>query len=284
MYCGAYLHYQQHRDKPSFYAALLFGLIGIFFKDITVVLFVAPPAVVLIAGSLGLVEGRPSWRDNTQAQWAEAYRLELRLCSLALIFLLAYVVLSLLPSSFANDGSYNKNKGFLFAPDWRFWFLVIFCSVRFGGISLGRSSVNLLDGLNLAALSYAASLLLLVGFESHEYPTLPVQWVTVLDLGIVWAHWISPVLQQRSSARWAGALGSAIVLGSIGIDHLHHHNFAASVSKIKVRQQSWLEAYNAIDAISTPMRTRGETINLIYIKILSIYKYVGYRSCNNWMN
>lgn len=138
--------------------------------------------------------------------------------------------------------------------------------MRVGAISLRRSSVNMLDGLNLAALSYAASLLLLVGFESHEYLTLPVQWVTVLDLGIVWARWISPVLQQRSSARWAGALGSAIVLGSIGIDHLHHHSYTASVSKIKVRQRSWLEAYNAIDVISAPMRTKGETINLIYIK------------------
>ncbi len=266
LYCSVYLHHHKHRDQPSFYAALLLGLIGIFFKDIAVVFFVVPPAVVLIAGSLGLVEGRPSWRHNTQAQWADAYRLELWLCSLALIFLLAFVVLSLLPSSFANDGSYNKNKGFLFTPDWRFWFLVIFCSVRVGAISLHRSSVNLLDGLNLAALSYAACLLLLVGFESHKYLTLPVQWVTVLDLGFAWTCWINPVLQQRSSARWAGALGSAIVLGSSGIDHLQHPNFAASVRKIKVKQQSWLEAYNAIDAISAPMRIRGEAIHLIYHK------------------
>ena len=120
LYCSVYLHHHQHRDEPSFYAALLFGLIGIFVKDIAVVLFVVPPAVVLIAGSLGLVEGRPSWRDSTQAQWAEAYRLELWLCSLALIFLLAYVVLTLLPSSFADDGFYNTKKGFLFSPDWRF--------------------------------------------------------------------------------------------------------------------------------------------------------------------
>ena len=38
------------------------------------------------------------------------------------------------------------------------------------------------------------------------------------------------------------------------------------MSKIKVRQQSWLEAYQAIDAISAPMRTRGEAIHLIYRK------------------
>jgi len=266
LYCGAYLHHHQHRDKPSFYAALLFGLIGIFFKDIAVVLFVVPPAVMLIAGSLGLVEGRPSWRSNTQAQWAEAYRLELWLCSLALIFLLAYVVLSLLPSAFVNKGSYNKNKGFLFVPDWRFWFLSIFCLIRGAAISLRRSCVTLLDGLNLAALTYATGLLVLIGFESNKYLTLPVQWVSVVDLGFVWACWISPALERRSSARVAGAMGSAIVLGSIGIDHLQPPNFAASVSKIKVRQKSWFEAYQAIDAISAPMRTRGEAIHLIYRK------------------
>ena len=56
------------------------------------------------------------------------------------------------------------------------------------------------------------------------------------------------------------------MLGSIGIDHLQPPNFAASVSKIKVRQKSWFEAYQAIDAISAPMRTRGEAIHLIYRK------------------
>ena len=250
LYCGAYLHHHQHRDKASFYAALLFGLIGIFIKDIAVVLFVVPPAVMLVAGSLGLVEGRPSWIGSSRAEWAEAYRLELWLCSLALIFLLAYVVLSLLPSAFANKGSYNKNKGFLFAPDWRFWFLISFCLVRTAAISLRRSRVNLLDGLNLAALTYAAGLLVLIGFESQKYLTLPVQWVTVLDLGCVWACWISPALERRSSARVAGAVGSAVVLGTIGIDHLQPPNIAASVSTSKRR---WEASSNVLPAPWAPI-------------------------------
>ena len=264
LYCGAYLHHHQHRDKASFYAALLFGLIGIFIKDVAVVLFVVPPAVMLIAGSLGLVEGRPSWNSSSRSEWAEAYRLELWLCSLALIFLVAYVVLSLLPSAFANRDSYNKNKGFLFAPDWRFWFLSSFCLVRAAAISLRRSYVTLLDGLNLAALTYAAGLLVLIGFESHKYLTLPVQLVTVLDLCFVWAAWISPALEHRSSARLAGALGSAFVLGSIGMDQLQRPSFATNVSRIKVRQQSWLDAYQAIDAASSPIHQKGKDVNLIY--------------------
>ena len=266
LYCGAYLHHHQHRDKASFYAALLFGLIGIFIKDIAVLLFVLPPTVMLIAGSLGLVEGRPSWASSSRARWAEAYRLELWLCSLALIFLLAYVVLSLLPSAFANKGSYNKNKGWLFAPDWRIWFLIGFCFVRAASISLRRSGVTLLDGLNLAALGYGTGLVVLIGLESHKYLTLPVQWVAVLDLCFAWACWISPALERRSSSRVAGVLGSAVVLGSIGIDHLHPPNFLANVSTIKRRQQSWLDAYQAIDATTAPIRTQGEAINLIYSK------------------
>lgn len=266
LYCGAYLHHQQQGDKSSFYAALLFGLIGIFIKDIAIVLFVVPPAVLLVAGSLGLVEGRPSWMGSSRAHWTEAYRLELWLCSLALIFLLAYVVLSLLPSTFANKGSYNQNKSFLFAPDWRFWFLIGFCFVRAAFISLRRSRVTLLDGLNLAALTYGAGLLVLIRFESHSYLTMPVQWVTVLDLCFVWACWISPALEHRSSPRLAGAVGSTVVLCSIGIDLLNLPNFAANVGRIKVRQQSWLDAYQAIDATTAPIRSKGEAINLIYSK------------------
>lgn len=266
LYCGAYLHHLQQGDKSSFYAALLFGLIGVFIKDIAVVLFVVPPAVLLVAGSVGLVEGRPSWMGSSRAEWAEAYRLELWLCSLTLIFTLAYVVLSLLPSAFANKGSYNKNNGFLFNPDWRFFFLIGFCFVRAAFISLQRSRVTLLDGLNLAALTYAGGLLVLIGFESHKYLSMPVQFVTVLDLCFVWACWISPALEHRSSSRLAGAIGSTAVLCSIGIDHLKLPNFAANVGTIKMRQQSWLAAYQAVDETTGPIRNSGEAVNLIYSK------------------
>lgn len=266
IYAGAYLHHQKYGDKASFCAALLCGLLGIFMKDIAVVLFVVPPALILITGSLGVVDGYPSWKGNTRSQWTKAYRLEFWLCSLALTFLMGYVMLSLLPSAFANEGSYSKSKEFLFAPDWRFWFLSSFCLLRIGAISMRRSSVTLLDGLNLAALTYGAGLLVLIGFESHKYLTLPVQWITVLDLCFVWAAWISPALERRSSASLAGALGSAVVLGSIGIDQLQRTSFATTVSKIKARQQSWLDAYQAIDATSSLIHQKGEDINLIYSK------------------
>ena len=266
LFCGSYLHHLQHRDNTSFYSSLLFGLIGIFIKDIAVVLFVVPPAILLIAGSLGLIDGRPSWSSSSRGEWGEAYRLELWLCSLSLIFLLAYVALSLLPSAFANKGSYNQNKNLLFTPDWRFYALLSFCIVRGGLLSMRRTTINLLDALNGAALIYAAGLFVLIGFQSHTYLTLPVQLVTVLNLCCIWACWISPLLERSSSARLAGAAGSAVVLGTISVDHLQPQNFASTVGSMKERQRSWMDAYRAIESVSEPIQARGEAVNLIYSK------------------
>lgn len=78
-------------------------------KDIAIVLFVAPPALMLIAGSLGLMEGRPGWGNRGTKELRNEYKLELWLCSLNLIFILAFISLSILPSPFANTGSYNKS-------------------------------------------------------------------------------------------------------------------------------------------------------------------------------
>jgi len=72
-----------------------------------------------------------------------------------------------------------------------------------------RSSATLLDGLNLAALTYGAGLLVLIGFESNNYLTLPVQWLTVLDLCFVWAAWISPALELSQSGGRTGLRRSA---------------------------------------------------------------------------
>lgn len=266
LYCSTYLNYLENRKQSSFYGTLTLGLLGLFMKDIAIVLFVAPPALMLIAGSLGLVEGRPNWGNHGRKEWGNEYKLELWLCSLTLIFILSFIALSLLPSAFANAGSYNKSKNFLFVPDWRFWFLIGFSLIRTFRISLNRNPATLLDGLNLAAITYASGLLILIGFESHQYLSMPVQWVTVLDLGFVWSSWISPSLERQSSTKIAGVLGSALVLGSIGIDHFQPQNFAQKVSWIKARQMSWLEAYQAIDIHTAPIRIRGETVNLIYSK------------------
>ena len=55
-------------------------------KDIAIVLFVAQPALMLIAGSLGLMEGWPSWGSLGIKELGNENKLELWLCSLNVIF------------------------------------------------------------------------------------------------------------------------------------------------------------------------------------------------------
>jgi hypothetical protein len=61
-------------------------------------------------------------------------------------------------------------------------------------------------------------------------------------------------------------IGVAAVLGTVALDHLQQPSFAKTVSTVKIRQQSWLQAYRAIDAVTAPIKARGEAVNLIYSK------------------
>lgn len=270
LYFTSYLHHINHKDAASFYSTILLGLIGSFIKDIAVVLFIIPPAVMLIAANVGLMDGRSKWKSGRRKEWGEANRLELWLCSLSLVLPLAYIFLSLIPSTFANKEAYDGlsngflGKAYLFEPDWRFWFLLGFCLARAIAIGFNRSRLNLLDGLNAAAIVYATGLLVLVGFRSYKYLTLPIQLVTVLDLMFCWATLVGPVISRRSSPRIAAAIGIAAALGSISFDQLQKHSFANTVSRMIIRQRSWVQTYDAIGATSANLKRRGEPVNLIY--------------------
>ena len=78
-------------------------------KDIAIVLPVAPPILILIAGNMGIIEGRPNWRNRGRKEWGNEYKFELRLFSLTLIFILNFADLLMLPSDFSDVGSYIKS-------------------------------------------------------------------------------------------------------------------------------------------------------------------------------
>jgi hypothetical protein len=54
-----YLHYQQTGSKRSQYLTLIAALVGMFFKEIGILLFVIPAAFTLIAGASGFMDGYP---------------------------------------------------------------------------------------------------------------------------------------------------------------------------------------------------------------------------------
>ena len=271
-----YLHYQQTDSQRSQYLTLTFALVGMFFKEIGVLLFVTPAAFTLIAGASGLMNGYSplqwsSFKKRTAGSefktWLQTYQLELWICSLLVVFLLSYVFLSYLPSIYHGKESYSSNDIFQFVADPRCWIPAAYVIARLFRISINNSRVQLLDGLNAAALVYGASLYALVGYDGTSYMAMPVQLVAVLDLAFAWTNWISPRLSQSlgNSAAVSG-IGILSCIGVIGLEHQADQTFLNRVERIKTRQASWLTTFNEIDSITRDTKRSGEEVNLIFTK------------------
>ena len=271
-----YLHYQQTGSQRSQYLTLTFALVGMFFKEIGVLLFVTPAAFTLIAGASGFMDGYPALRWSSfkqRAAWSEfkawltSYQLELWICSLIVVFLLSYVFLSYLPSIYHGKESYSSNDIFQFLADPRCWIPTAYIILRSTRILIHNSRIQLLDGLNAASLAYGASLYALVGYDGTSYMAMPVQLVAVLDLAFAWTNWISPRLSQSvgNSAAVSG-IGILSCIGVIGLEHQADQTFLNRVERIKTRQASWLTTFNEIDSITRDTKRSGEEVNLIFTK------------------
>lgn len=278
LYISAYLHHQTTGSSVSFYSTCLFGLIGIFIKDIAILLFIGPPLMILALGSLGFLQGYGRWEAGRGEDWLDLYRLELWLVGLLPIFLCSYIVLSLLPSAYANEGSYAKGGAIKIHPDWRFGLLLLVSSARLVLAAIGRVRLQLLDCLNLTGLAYATALTLLVGFQSESYLTLPVQLITVLDLTWIWGAGLAPRLNLWLFWRRTAAVGTLAALALVCAEwRFSHPSFPDTVSGIKRRQASWLGAYDATAAQARAIKQQGEPVNIIYSKIswLSRKRHLG---------
>jgi hypothetical protein len=50
----------------------------------------------------------------------------------------------------------------------------------------GRAQFNLLDAINISAISYAAALALTYEFNANNYLALPVQLIATINIGWAW--------------------------------------------------------------------------------------------------
>ena len=271
-----YLHYQQTGSQRSQYLTLVFALLGMFFKEIGILLFVTPAMFTLIAGASGSLNGYPAlrrehhkerWNLSKLESWLQAYQLELWICSLLIIFLLSYLFLSYLPSIYHGKESYGSNDIFQFVADPRCWVPAAYVIVRTVRILIHHDRVQLLDGLNVAALVYGGSLYGLVGYSGTTYMAMPVQLIAVLDLAFAWTNWIAPRLSQSLGHSAAvGGIGILSCIGWIGLEHQADHSFLSRVNTIKTKQASWLKTINKIDDITRDTKRRGQEVNLIFTK------------------
>ena len=272
----SYLHALQTGNRRSKALTLVFALLGLFFKEIAVLLFVAPALVTLVAGAAGRFEGLPALRHQGRTKpeqaahlqrWLQAYQLELWISSLLVVVALAYVYLSYLPSIYHGKEAYGSNDAFQLEADPRLWIPLAYLLIRAASVLLQKNRVQLLDGLNAAALLYGGALYALVGYEGSSYMALPVQVVGVLDLAFAWTNWVAPRLSRSlGNASAVAAVGVIGCTGAIALEHQWEDNFFKRVSTLKTRQISWLKTMEKINEITLTTKRNGSEVNLIFTK------------------
>ena len=255
LFINAALSYQSSHSRRAF--ALCFGcaLVGIFVKDIAVILFVIPAGLSFLLAVFGLGV-KPS----------RSYALEWWLCGLSIVAVVAYLVLSLLPSLYVGSNGFDHSDRFTVVADWRLIALGLFTLIRWLLIARRRCQANLLDGLNLAALAYAMALFLSVGYPYESFWTLPVQLVAVMDFAFVWSLWVAPALSGRAGPATIRAIGMGVGLGVLALENNQPHTFAKRVSKIQMTQKKWQSSFEQLEALLKARRRTGEARNLIYMQ------------------
>ena len=267
LYIYNYAVYQSSGRKKNGLLALLFALFIPFFKDTAILLAVVPAASTILLGSLGKMQNYPSWGALKPAEWIRGYGLEIALCSLAPLFLASFVILSAVPSLAAGVQRYDAHLGFsVLALDIRLIFFIGFNATRFWLIQRNRIEATTLDALNMAALTYGFALYALVGLEGSNYMTLPIQFVAVLDILMIWETLAAPKLNQRFNRRQAQAIALGTTLLLLTIEDRQAKTFRERASFISWKQKSWRRTYKKAEQIAKEARERGEVVNLIYSK------------------
>ena len=266
-YLSLYIDYKRTQSKSAGQGVLVCALLGIFVKDIAVVLFLIPPTVTLGMRSLRRLrrpnaESRESW-----SSWSNHYRLELHLLSLALLFGVAFLYLAYLPSYFVGEERYDVAKRLTeFQPDLRLLLLTGFSAQRITAVLRRRSTWTMLDAANLACLGYVGCLFYLVGYRSSSYMALPVQFIAVIDILVIWASGVRPRLSRRVGEHRITPLAVALSSCLLTFELLLPENFYVRIRDMTLTHRSWAATYREADAVLREARTSGEPVNLIFSK------------------
>ena len=92
-------------------------------------MFIIPAAITLVLGLTGRMENKRAFNKLTGPKFYGDYKLELWLCSLGLIFILWYVVLSLIPSLYEGQDALRPHEK-TFEAGIRYAGLLLFTSIR----------------------------------------------------------------------------------------------------------------------------------------------------------
>jgi len=262
LYATSYVDYRKTGKKSKFYLTFLWALLGIYIKDIAILLFIVPAVSLWLTDNIS----RHNDQNNiiTQNLSSQRNNLEKWICSLALVFSVSYIFLALIPSSYAAEGAYNEDAAYKIILDFRFYIFAIIASTRIALILRHKITFNLLDAINVAGFAYAAALGLTYEFDASSYLSLPFQLIATINIGWVWIQTIelNRGLKAKPGIKVAGAaLASSMI---VGIDHATAKNtFLNNISEQKFEQAYIQSTYEELYKISRKIRESGDDVNII---------------------
>lgn len=273
MYSLTYLHYLHYRDRASFFVTFLLALLGIYWKDTGFILFILPAAIVIAVNFLPI----PNSLNNSSSQqfinpiksWTQfydVYRLELWLCWLFSVFVLSYIFMALIPSTYLDTEAYGSaTASTVFRPILRFWILIVFTISRIMLTIVRARRIDMLDVLNISVVTYAAALFVLVGFKGYSYQYAPIEFVTIVNILVLWC-WVANCLEKRLKNNLSvGIVGVSSALLLIGYEHLDtRYSFYGHASRVHELHNSWEQTYDSIDRLARQQKNHGQEVNLIY--------------------
>ena len=266
LYVNAYLRHLKTHSPSSFYETLLWALIGIYIKDIAILLFIIPPASLWTADTIHF---RLQSRHKHQASLpnSPSHRLEHWLCSLSLLFITSYIILALIPSSYSLEGAYNIDAEHKIFLDLRAYIFALIAMVRTIAIAKGKIRFCLLDAINLSALGYIIVLAATYEFDANSYLALPFQLIATINIAWAWIELVEKRTGQepKNSKKITYAILASAAL--ISADHMTSKNTFMSRAIEQKQEQSYIQStYEKLGQVSTEIRTSGDDVNIIISK------------------
>ena len=262
LYITSYLDYRKHKKLSTFYLTFLWALLGIYIKDIAILLFVIPPACLWILDAKKITSNMQNERNNLSDKCPN--QLEKWLCSLTIIFITSYIFLALIPSSYAAEGAYNEEISLPLILDLRFYIFSLIALARAIAVLSRRIQFNLLDAINISAVAYSGALAFTYVFDATSYLSLPFQLIATINIGWAWIFLVDNKKYSHftKSRKLISAVFTSFLV--ISFDHLATKStFINTISRIKADQSYVQETYEKLHEISREIRETGDDVNII---------------------
>ena len=264
LHINAYISYQKQRRREDFNFALLWAGLGIFTKDTAVILFVVPALTnLIVSATKSQLRMRPISQKIIH-EFKQQYDLELWLCNIGLAFIASYLFLSLLPSIYALNGSYNEDTPNGFRPDIRIYIFILIAVMRAVSIAKKQLQYTLLDAINIAAICYATTLSFVYKFNSTSYLALPVNLIIAINIGWLWMTTVDSRFSKSLISRHliSGSIAASALL--ISVEHIiSKQPFAKTIIEMKKEQDSIQSTYSKLYNFAKESRKNGKPVNII---------------------